>query len=171
MEVGARPSDLTGPPERLRAFGPRAATVTVTSRLASPRAAVWEWVATPEGINDEMHPLIRMTLPNAVESLDRVTIGEPVGRSVLLLFGLVPFDYDDLMLARLDSGSGFVERSFMASQRLWEHARTIEDDGSGCAITDRLTWEPRLGLPGRPLRPAIRRFFGHRHSRLKKRFG
>jgi len=37
----------------------------------------------------------------------------------------------------------------MLTQRLWEHERTLEPlDGGGCAITDRVAWEPRLPIPG-----------------------
>ncbi len=59
----------------------------------------------------------------------------------------------------------------MLSQRVWEHERTLEAVGGECLITDRVRWEPRLGLPGRPLRPLIGFFFRHRHSRLRRRFG
>ena len=59
----------------------------------------------------------------------------------------------------------------MLSQVLWEHERTVEPAGTGCLITDRVRWQPRLGLPGRPLRPLISFFFRHRHRRLRRRFG
>lgn len=150
------------------------AEVRVASRLAADPAAVWERVTTPEGVNDEMRPYLRMTLPRGVESLDveTVELGEPIGRSWILLFGLVPFDYDDLCLVRLDPGRGFLERSTMLSQRLWEHERMLEPtDEGGCLIADRVRWEPRLGLPGSPLRPVIGWFFRHRHKRLRRRFG
>jgi hypothetical protein len=131
-------------------------------------------VITPEGINDEMRPYLRMTIPRGVERLDpeSVRLGERIGRSWILLLGVVPFDYDDLTLVRLDPGRGFLERSTMLSQRAWEHERTLEPvDGGGCLITDRVRWEPRLGVPGVPLRPLIGWFFGHRHRRLRRRFG
>lgn len=171
VRVGEETRDLTGPPERLRAFGPTAATVTVASRLNAPRQAVWRRVNTAAGINDEMRPVMRMTMPAGIERLDQLAVGQPIGRSWILLGGVLPFDYDDLMLARLDDGTEFVERSHMASQRLWEHVRTLSEDEGGCLLTDRLTWEPRLGLPGVALRPSIRWFFEHRHSRLRRRFG
>lgn len=172
MEVGAAEPDLTGPPERIRDFGPRAASVAITSVLAASRAEVWARVTTPAGIRDEMRPIAKMTTPAGIGRLDQVTVGEPVGRCWLLLGGLLPVDYDALMLARIDPGAGFVERSALASQRLWEHARTLKDTpGGGCAITDRLTWEPRAGLPGALFRPVISAFFRHRHRRLRRHFG
>jgi len=150
-----------------------AAEITVASRLDAAPDAVWEWVTTPEGINDEMRPYLRMTIPQGLERLDleSVEVGTSIGRSWILLFGAVPFDYDDLALVRLEPGRGFLERSTMLSQRLWEHERTLEDVEGGCRVTDRVRWEPRLGLPGAPLRPLIGWFFRHRHRRLRRRFG
>lgn len=149
------------------------AEIHVASRLAARPDEVWARVTTPAGVNDEMRPYLRMTLPRGVESLDveTVELGKPLGRSWILLFGLLPFDYDDLCLVRLDPGRGFLERSTMLSQRLWEHERTLEAVEGGCEIADRVRWEPRLGLPGAPLRPAIGWFFRHRHKRLRRRFG
>ena len=126
-----------------------------------------------EGINAELGPLLRMTVPRGLESLDLDTI-EPgrLGRSWILLFGLVPVDYDDLGLERIDPGRGFLERSTMLSQRLWEHERTIEPLGDGaCTIADRIAWEPRLPLPGRLLKPLFGAFFRHRHRQLQRHFG
>lgn len=149
-----------------------ATEISVSSRLNGSPAAVWERVMTPEGINDEMRPYLRMTLPPGIEQLDpeSVEIGTPIGRGWILLFGLLPFDYDDVCLARLEPGRGFLERSKMLSQRSWEHERTLEPAGDGCLITDRVSWQPRLGLPGRPLRPVIAWFFRHRHKRLQRYF-
>lgn len=151
----------------------RTAEIAVTSRLGASPAAVWDRVISPEGINDEMRPWLRMTLPPGVGRLapETVELGQPIGRSWILLFGLIPFDYDDVTLVRLDPGRGFLERSTMLSQRLWEHERTIEPSEGGCEISDRVRWELRLGLPGKPLRPAIAWFFRHRHKRLRRYFG
>jgi hypothetical protein len=151
----------------------RSAEIVVSSRLDAEPPAVWERVITPEGINDEMRPYLRMTIPRGLERLDpdTVPLGERIGRSWVLLFGLIPFDYDDLTLVRLEPGRGFLERSTMLSQRRWEHERALERVESGCILTDRVRWEPRLGLPGGPLRPLIAWFFGHRHRRLRRHFG
>jgi ligand-binding SRPBCC domain-containing protein len=149
------------------------AEVSVSSRLDATPEAVWDRVTTPEGINDEMRPFLRMTVPPGVERLDpeAIELGERIGRSWILLFGLIPFDYDDLTIVRLEPGRGFLERSRMLSQRSWEHERTLRPADGGCLITDRVRWEPRLGLPGAPLRPLIGWFFRHRHGRLRRRFG
>jgi hypothetical protein len=134
---------------------------------------VWDRVTTPAGINDEMRPYLRMTLPRGLERIDpaEIEVGKPLGRSWILLFGLLPVDYDDLNLVRLDPGEGFLERSTMLSQRLWEHERTLEPIEGGCRVTDRVRWEPRLGLLAAPLRPLFAWFFRHRHRRLRRHFG
>ncbi len=152
----------------------RSAEIVVSSLLDASPDEVWERVITPEGINDEMRPYLRMTLPAGVDGLDpeRIELGEKIGRSWILLFGLIPFDYDDLTLVELDPSRGFLERSQMLSQRSWEHERTLEPTGEdGCLIADRVRWQPRLGLPGRPLRPVIGWFFRYRHKRLQRHFG
>jgi ligand-binding SRPBCC domain-containing protein len=152
----------------------RSAEIVVASRLEAAPEEVWERVTTPVGINDEMRPWLQMTVPAGIEGLDPegIVLGERIGRSWILLFGLLPFDYDDLTLVRLEPGRGFLERSAMLSQRLWEHERTLApDDGGGCRIADRVRWQPRLGLPARPLRPVIAWFFRHRHAQLRRHFG
>jgi ligand-binding SRPBCC domain-containing protein len=152
----------------------RPAEVVVSSRLDARPDRVWDRIITAAGINYELRPYLRMTLPRGVDSLDpaKVELGERIGRSWILLFGLIPFDYDDITLVRLEEGRGFLERSPMLSQRIWEHERTLEPAAEGgCLITDRVRWVPRLGLPGSPLRPVIRWTFRHRHRRLRRHFG
>ena len=114
-----------------------------------------------------------MTVPRGLEDfgIGDVEPGQVIGRSWVLLFGLIPFDYDDLRLERVDPGRGFLERSRMLSQRLWEHERTIEPMDDGCLLSDRLAWELRLPLPGSLPAPLIHAVFKHRHRRLRARFG
>lgn len=153
---------------------PRFNEITVSSHLGGTPSQVWDRVITPEGIRDEMQPYLRMTLPPGVERLDpeSIELGKKIGRSWILLFGLLPFDYDDITLVRIEPERGFLERSQMLSQRVWEHERTIGPAAEGgCLITDRVNWQPRLGLPGQPLRPVIAWFFRHRHKRLQRHFG
>ena len=67
-------------------------------------------------------------------------LGERIFRSWVLLFGVLPIDYDDLTLIALEPGRGFHERSRMLSMRVWEHERTLEPDGEGgCRVRDRLS--------------------------------
>jgi ligand-binding SRPBCC domain-containing protein len=150
------------------------AELTVESRLRAPQDEVWQRVITPEGVNGELMPIVRMTVPRGVDSLDAesIPVGEPVGRCWILLFGLIPIDWDDLMLLRVDPPNGFLERSSMLSNRTWEHERTLVAAGeNGCVLRDRVRFEPRIPIPARALLPLYRTVFRHRHRRLRRRFG
>ena len=148
--------------------------VEQSSRLPAPAPAVWERAITEEGINDELRPWLRMTMPAALrgKTIDDVEVGEPLGRSWILLGGVLPVDYDDLCLVELEPGRRFRERSTMLSMRVWQHERVVEplDDG-GCEITDRLAFElrrPARWAPGshRLARAIVGSLFRHRHRRL-----
>jgi hypothetical protein len=153
--------------------------VEQTSRVAAPAAEVWSRAITPEGINHELGPWLRMTMPAGLQgaTIDDVSTGEPLGRSWLLLGGLLPVDYDDLQLAELEPGRRFLERSSMLSMRVWQHERVVDQDGpAACTVTDRLTFElrrPLRWIPGfdRLAGAIVGRLFAHRHRRLKERFG
>jgi len=151
----------------------RRGELRIGSMLQAEPAAVWERAMSAAGINAELGPLLRMTTPRGLESLDLHALEPgPLGRSWLLLFGVLPVDYDEIGLERIEPGRGFLERSTMLSQRLWEHERTIEPAGTGGAtIVDRVAWEPRPPLPGRLARPLIGAVFRHRHQQLRRHFG
>jgi ligand-binding SRPBCC domain-containing protein len=149
-----------------------------TSTISASREQVWQVVTTAEGINDELRPWLRMTTPRGVGSLDldAVEPGTRLGRSVLLLGGVLPFDYDDLGIAEIEPGHRFLERSTMLSMRSWQHERILEDAEGGCRVTDVLTFDPRPPLalvPGAPdlLERVVGLLFTHRHRRLAHRFG
>ena len=126
-----------------------------------------------DGVNYELAPLLRMTHPPEVEQLNpsNVPLNQRLFRSWILLLGLIPFDYDDLVLVRVEPGRGFLERSSMLSMRVWEHERTLEDTEGGCLVTDRIRYVPRLPVIGHLVRPLLRGFFRHRHRRLGRYFG
>jgi ligand-binding SRPBCC domain-containing protein len=148
--------------------------IVTSSRLAAPADVVWERIASFEGINDEFAGFLRMTAPRAVREagLDGVRVGERLCRSWILLFGVIPIDYDDITVVELDPPHGFVERSPMLSNRLWEHRRTIEPDGDGCVLTDAIRYEPRLPLVPAALQNRVyAAVFKLRHRRLRRRFG
>jgi len=48
--------------------------------------------------------------------------------------------------------------------------RTVEPDGQGCVVTDRVTVEPRFA-PGLLTAPIVRAIFRSRHRVLRARFG
>jgi ligand-binding SRPBCC domain-containing protein len=134
---------------------------------------VWGHVSTVRGINDEFWPLLRMTAPRRLreQGLAAVRVGERICRSWVLLLGVLPVDYDDITLARLEPPRGFLERSSMLSQREWEHERTIEPAPDGCSLTDRVRYRPRVPLPDVVFRALYGSIFGYRHRRLRRRFG
>jgi len=153
-------------------------SVVQSSVLAAPVEAVWQRITTFEGVNDELGPWLRMTMPRGTEglTLDNVALGEPVGRSWLLLLGFIPVDYDDLVLVELEPGRRFLERSSLLTMTTWQHERTLEVEGAGTRITDRLTFLPRRPLrfipgAGRVSAWVVRSIFRHRHRRLNHRFG
>ncbi len=155
-----------------------AQTVVQSSPLTASAEEVWERALTPEGISDELRPWLRMTMPRALrgKSIDDVPLGEPLGRSWILLFGALPVDYDDLALAERGPGLRFLERSRLASMRSWQHERIVEPVGEGYEITDRLTFElrrPLAAIPGssRMARAIVAWLFRHRHRRLATHFG
>ncbi|TXL57365.1 SRPBCC family protein [Aeromicrobium terrae] len=145
-----------------------------TSLVPAGVDQVWARVVTPEGINDEMRPWMTMTMPRAARGLtvETVPVGQPLGRAWLRLFGVVPFDYDHLTIAQLEPGRRFHEVSTMLSMRQWEHERTLTAVGDETEVRDRITFEPRLPVPGLAaiLARVLRAFFGHRHRRLVRHF-
>ena len=139
---------------------------------------VWARVTSPAGVNHELGPWLRMTIPRSAQglSIDSIELGKPAGRSWILLFGVLPVDYDDLVLAERDPGRRFLERSSLATLRPWIHERVVEAAGTGSTVTDRLTFTPRGVLrrvPGAQALAAriVGTLFSHRHRRLRAYFG
>ncbi|WP_222129844.1 hypothetical protein [Nocardioides sp. zg-1228] len=115
-----------------------------------------------------------MTMPRRAAGLtvETLPLGQPIGRAWLRLFGLVPFDFDHLMIDELEPGVRFLERSTMLSMRHWEHERTLTPVPEGTRVHDRVTLQPRLPVPGLSMLLAriVGAFFRHRHRRLHKHF-
>ena len=87
------------------------------------------------------------------------------------MFGVLPFDYDDLRLVAIEPGRGFHEDSTMLSQRRWVHRRDLEPVAGGTRVRDRIEFEPRLPCGGPLVRVVFRAVFRHRHRRLATHFG
>jgi len=82
--------------------------IVTTSELRAAPESVWARVSSLQGINHELGPWMRMTAPRGAElSVDAVPLGQRWFRSWILLLGVLPFDYDDLCLERIDAGRGF----------------------------------------------------------------
>ena len=50
----------------------------------------------------------------------------------------------------------------------WQHERTVLEEGDGCVLTDRLTFEPKLGGP--LVAAFLRAVFRNRHRVLREKF-
>jgi ligand-binding SRPBCC domain-containing protein len=157
-----------------------AATITFErkTRLAADAQAVWDFVTTPAGINAEFQPWMRMTVPRRLRTmrLDDVELGVRICRSWVLLFGVVPLEYDDIVLVERGPGLRFLERSSTLVADTWQHERTVEPRGAGCELVDQLWLELRPALARVPGSAALVRrvvpvIFDHRHRRLAARFG
>jgi hypothetical protein len=153
-------------------------TVEQSTVVPGDAERVWARAITEAGINDELRPILRMTMPARLEgkTIDDVEVGVPLGRSWILLFGLIPVDYDDLQLAELGPGKRFLERSSMLSMSVWQHERSVEPVSEGsCRVTDRLGFElrrPLAWVPGsaRFAGAVVAALFRHRHRRLARAF-
>ena len=151
----------------------RMTTLTFASTFPTPARRLWADATDFAGINDELWPVLRMTTPDGVSRLDpaQIVLGRRLFRSRLLLLGVVPVEYDDLVITEIEAGRRFLERSSMLTSRVWQHERTIEAIGDGrCTLTDRVGFVPRLAA----LRPVIAGLvpllFRHRHRRLARRY-
>lgn len=135
---------------------------------------VWARVVTPAGFNHEMRPWITMRMPRGARGLtvETVPLGRPIGRAWLRLLGVIPFDYDRLVIVEVEPGRRFLERSTMLSMRQWEHERILTPTPAGTDVHDRIAFEPRLALRplARLLAQGVDTFFRHRHRRLRQHF-
>lgn len=143
----------------------------VSSELAADAATVWAHAVSARGVNRELAPLARMTLPRdgSLFAPD-VVLGERLFRSWILLGRFLPVDYDDVTIVELEPGRRFLERSPMLSQRLWEHERIVEPSGAGCRVVDRIEHEPKIGLLGPVYAAVFKASFRLRHRNLRRLF-
>lgn len=148
--------------------------VVRSSIVGAPREQVWARAVTAAGVAHEFGPLLTMRFPAALRgrSIADVPLGQPLGRAWILLGGLLPVEFDDLVIAELEAPRSFRERSSLGSCRVWEHLREFEQlpDGS-TRVTDTLRAEPRALLPGPVVRAMVGALFSHRHRRLARAFG
>ena len=132
---------------------------------------VWDRVTSLDGINFELMPLMAMRPPYSGMSVATVEVGQPVGRFDVRLFGVLPFDYDDMTIIAMEPGRSFHERSTMRTARAWEHERTLTSlDGGQTEIHDRLSFTPRVPGTGRIQAWIVARVFRHRHRRAAAYF-
>ncbi|GAA2069427.1 hypothetical protein GCM10009801_19070 [Streptomyces albiaxialis] len=184
--TGARKAPSFRPPPSVLAHYPDLAHVPdsrwqqvhrATFLPGADPAQVWRGATEVDGINAELSPVMRMTLPKSMRglgtpSLAKVPLEQPLGRSWILLGRLLPYDYDDVMITEREEGRRFLEVSRMSSARAWIHERVIDGKDGGTVLSDRLTYV--LTARMRPMAPVYRRtvqqLFAHRHRRVARRF-
>lgn len=144
------------------------------SEVPAPADMVWERITTPEGINHELRPYMRMMMPRSFrgKSIGDVVPATHIGKSLLLLLGLIPFGFDDITITEIEPGRMFREESAMTGMRTWIHHRTLESVGSKTVVSDAITLTPIVPIPGltRLLAAVLAAFFSHRHRRLQRYF-
>lgn len=151
-----------------------AVEVVRSSVVRAPRDEVWARVVTAEGVAHEFGPVLTMRFPArlAGASIADLPLGRPVGRVWILLGGVIPLEYDDLVIAELEAPRYFQERSGLGSCRVWEHRRELEERADGATrVTDTLRAVPRLLVPRPLVRVIVGALFDHRHRRLARAFG
>ena len=148
-------------------------TFTTMTTLGVAPAFIWQQVITMEGINRELSPVLRMTTPHAWKgkSLETVVPGTRLGRSWLLLLGVLPIDCKNIVLAEWEPGRRLLEISTMLSMQCWQHERSVLPWERGCIVQDRVSFAlrtPLALLPGleRLCGALLKALFRHRHRRL-----
>ncbi len=152
--------------------------ITTRTTLGAPPREVWARALSPEGINHELGPWMRMTVPAGLRGMtvENVPLGVPLGRSWILALGVIPFDCDNLRLAERGPGFRFLESSSMLSMKSWQHERRVQEIDDGCELCDRVQFElrrPLAAVPGleRVVLRLIAATFRHRHRRALAYFG
>jgi hypothetical protein len=146
--------------------------------LPASQQQIWDRITTPEGINHELMPLLRMTVPPALRGvgIGDLEPGAFVCRSWLILGGLIPVDYDDLTLEEIDAPRRFREHSQMLMFADWIHERTVRPVTADISVVeDRVSWIGRGPVNRtRAMRAVqqrlLRAVFVHRHHRLTRHF-
>ena len=133
----------------------------VSSVLPAPPGAVWARAATIDGVNAELMPIARMTGEGEIGA-------GRLGRSWILLGGVLPIDYDDICLEAVEPGRGFRERSTMGSCSTWHHDRTLVPLPNGTRVIDEVAFAPRLPGLGGLMAFAFELTFRWRHRRLRR---
>jgi hypothetical protein len=154
-------------------FFRRSEELTFGSRLARPAGEVWNVVGTMRGVNAELGPWLRMTVPEGAETMrvEDAPLGKELFASWVLFLG-VPIDRHYFKLERVDPGRGFREKSRSWTEARWVHERSVVPAGrDACVLTDRLEMSPRVRAMAPLLVRVVTAVFQHRHRRLRARFG
>ena len=149
--------------------------LSFSSNLKASADEVWRHATSMAGVNQELAPMTRMTFPARFAELgkDLPPTGEPLWKSWILAWGIIPIDVWDITF---ESFQGAPERRFVETSRTlslsrWRHERRVERRESGCRVVDDLTLAPRVPGTGAILERFVRATFVRRHAFLQSRFG
>jgi hypothetical protein len=142
------------------------------SRIEGDQKLVARELLTMEGVNHELHPIVKMTASSewAKKPLTEWPVNIALFTSTILLFGLVPVDAHTFRLRDVHS-NGFQESSSSLVNNEWNHRRTISNQPSGCLVHDVVEYLPKVSILGQMMKPIYKAIFNHRHKRLKRKYG
>lgn len=144
----------------------------LSSELSVPADRFWNSLSLAT-VNAELHPTYRMSAPPEVLTMPIRELGtRHAGLSSWILFrGFIPVDRHRFGTIEFPAPTAFVETSSSWLNRRWKHERTVRPAGSGCEVTDQVSFEPRLPLLA-PLQKALYLLaFRRRHANLKALHG
>lgn len=136
---------------------------------------LWKNVTSMSGVNAELLPFMRMTLPRELKqnpSILDVPLGASLGKSWIFLGGILPIDFDEITIAEREEGRRFLEQSVTSCTKVWQHERIVEEVAGGTQLTDRLSYllRPHMRPMRAPFHRAMGGLFTHRHRRLVRHY-
>ena len=142
---------------------------SLSSTLPLPADYVWENVANLEGVNRELLPWVRLTVPRSARGLiiSDAEVGVPLFDSWLLVGAILPVDRHRFCFEEVREGY-FLEASSSWLHSSWRHERSVVSRDGGCLLTDRVGLQPRVALFGGIFARVVRATFTHRHRRLAR---
>jgi ligand-binding SRPBCC domain-containing protein len=141
----------------------------ISSPIPRNKEFMWRHMINMDMVNYELWPLIKMTYPKEVSTLQTVETGKTIFTSVLLLFGFIPFDLHWLALESYTINCELQEDSESLLQRFWRHRRVLYENGNDeVVIEDQIHFLPRLPFVGCILIYIVEAIFKHRHQRLRQ---
>ncbi len=127
---------------------------------------------TMRGVNAELSPLVRMTAAHAyaAQSILEWPTRQKLFDSWILLFGFLPIDRHSFYFDAINSSEGFSEQSSSWMNKYWNHARKVTSQGTGCRVTDTVSYKSRIPLMDILLKPTYQLVFWVRHKNLRRRY-
>ena len=133
---------------------------------------VWNRIETWDGVNYELGPFVRMSVPSQYSRVSDVPAdGIYHFAAKIILLGFLPVDRHKFGLAEINPPHYFDEKSQNTFMSSWRHKRTLRAVGDEVVLTDECSFEPRWNGMGRLLLLIYQFIFRRRHDRLGCYFG